>query len=412
MVKQGTPPFHILSINPPGVNPSLLPLSSAAVLTDQPGAIKQADLESPEALAARLKKEATKRNVKGIRLTDPITLGRVSALGEEMANFPDSFYLGVTARLDSQDDCPVRVPSSRSGIKLVEWIHPKGRIASLTQVLKAFSKAGIWNHVRVSTERDRHIVEPVMRFTIANPNIVHSWAVMEPGHSSLVGPLNLIDPFFSTYSRYSPLPGRPFWQYVSDSVHLLQYLVQYGLKKMIRWWVPAGERSLITLGENLAYHFVKPQALSPKRLDDICQMVEAGGSVGSQWVRYNLERAFLIAYVTEMDVVVASSSLKHPRPEYIAVLNQQAGMDLSSYLERGYTSVRPEYRGMGIGTRLLDGLTSRVGDWKVFSLIGEDNIATQKIALRNRTRKVSTFFSRKTGKQMGIWIPEAMLDTP
>ena len=167
-----------------------------------------------------------------------------------------------------------------------------------------------------------------------------------------------------------------------------------------------------TLGENLAYHFVKPQVLLPKRLDEICQMVEASGSVGTQWGRYNLERAFLIAYVTEMDVVVANSSLKNPRPEYIAALNQQAGMDLSSYLERGYTSVRPEYRGMGIGTRLLEGLTSRVGDRKVFSLIGEDNSATQKIALRNRTRKVSTFFSRRTGKQMGIWIPEAMLDAP
>ncbi len=240
----------------------------------------------------------------------------------------------------------------------------------------------------------------------------HSWAVVEPGHSSLVGPLSLIDSFFSTYSRYSPLPGRPFWQYVSDPVQLLQYLIGYGVKKMMRWRVPSGGHAVNTLGENLACHFVKPQAFLPKRLDEICQMVKASGSVGTQWVRYNLERAFLIAYVTEMDVVVANSSLKNPRPEYIAALNQQAGMDLSSYLERGYTSVRPEYRGMGIGTRLLEGLTSRVGDRKVFSLIGEDNSATQKIALRNRTRKVSTFFSRRTGKQMGIWIPEAMLDAP
>jgi len=412
MVKQGIPPFHILSINPPVVNPSLPPLPLSAVLTDQPGTIKQADLESPEALAVLLKKEAVTRNVKGIRLTDPMTPEQVSALGDEMAKFPDSFYLAVTARLDCEGDCPVRAPSAQSGIKLVEWIHPKGRITSLTRVLKAFSKAGSWNHVDLSEERGHDLMEPFMRFAIANPNIVHSWAVVEPGHSSLVGPFSLIDSFFSTYSRYSPLPGRPFWQYVSDPVQLLQYLIEYGVKKVMRWRVPSGEYAMNTLGENLAYHFVKPQALLPKRLDEICQMVEASGSVGTQWVRYNLERAFLIAYVTEMDVVVANSSLKNPRPEYIAALNEQAGMDLSSYLERGYTSVRPEYRGMGIGTRLLEGLTSRVGDRKVFSLIGEDNSATQKIALRNRTRKVSTFFSRRTGKQMGIWIPEAMLDVP
>ena len=34
----------------------------------------------------------------------------------------------------------------------------------------------------------------------------------------------------------------------------------------------------------------------------------------------------------------------------------------------------------------------------------EDNLATQKIALRNRTRKLTTFFSRKTGKQVGVWV--------
>ena len=91
-------------------------------------------------------------------------------------------------------------------------------------------------------------------------------------------------------------------------------------------------------------------------------MVEAGGSVGIQWVRYNLERAFLIAYATEQGVVVANSSLKYPRQEYVEKLKTNSGIDVSNYLERGYTSVRPEYRGLGIGTRLLDGLTRRAGN--------------------------------------------------
>jgi hypothetical protein len=163
----------------------------------------------------------------------------------------------------------------------------------------------------------------------------------------------------------------------------------------------------MTLGENLSYHFVRPGELPPERLDEICRMVEAGGSVKTKYVRHNLQRAFLIGYITEMDVVVANSSLKHPRPQFIAALKDQVGMDLSGYLERGYTSVRPEYRGMKVATRLLKELTSRAGDRKLFSLIDEDNIGAQKIALRNRTCKVSTFISRKTGKQTGLWMPQA-----
>ena len=131
--------------------------------------------------------------------------------------------------------------------------------------------------------------------------------------------------------------------------------------------------------------------------------------MGTKWVRYNLKRAFLIGYALEHDVIVGNSSLKHPRPEYVEAVNRKSGLDLSQYLERGYTSVRPEYRGMGIGTKLLEGLTERIGNRKLFSIIGEDNVATQKIALRNKTTRVATFYSKNLNKEVGVWIPEKML---
>jgi GNAT superfamily N-acetyltransferase len=140
-------------------------------------------------------------------------------------------------------------------------------------------------------------------------------------------------------------------------------------------------------------------------------MVAAGGTVSTTHVRFNLERAHLIGYVQEKGVIVANSSLKNPRPEYIDTVRRQSGLDLTGYVERGYTSVRPEYRGMGIGTKLLEGLTQRAGDRKIFSVIAEDNAATKVIAMRNRTRKVATYFSEKAGKPVGIWMPEWMIDT-
>ena len=164
------------------------------------------------------------------------------------------------------------------------------------------------------------------------------------------------------------------------------------------------------LGNRLTYHYQAPAELPAGYLDEICQMVADGGSVNMKRVRYNLERAFLIAYAVERGVIVGNSSLKNPRPEYIETVNQQSGLDLTHYVECGYTSVRPEYRGMGIGARLLGGLTSRAGQRKVFSVISEDNEGARKMALRNRTRQVAEYYSPRLGKQVGIWIPEQMLD--
>lgn len=168
--------------------------------------------------------------------------------------------------------------------------------------------------------------------------------------------------------------------------------------------------SIYRKGQNIEFYFVKPDELPAGYLDEICRMVEAGGSVGTKWVRYNLERAFLIGYALVKGVIVGNSSLKRPRPEFLEAIKRQSGLDLSHYLERGYTSVRPEYQGLGIGTKLLEGLTSRAGNRKIFSIISEDNVATKKIAIRNRTRQVASYYSERMGKQMEIWMPEWMIE--
>ena len=196
---------------------------------------------------------------------------------------------------------------------------------------------------------------------------------------------------------------------LKDPVYLSAYQQRLGTKTLMQLRMDPADSQVYEIGRQLAYHFAKPDALPEGYLDEICRMVEAGGSVGTQWLRHNLERAFLIAYVEERGVIVGNSSLKHPRREYIEAVSSQTGLDLRDYLERGYTSVRPEYRGFGIGAKLLEGLTERAAGHKIFSIIGEDNIATQKMAIRNQTRRVASFMSQKVGKQVGVWIPEWML---
>jgi len=163
--------------------------------------------------------------------------------------------------------------------------------------------------------------------------------------------------------------------------------------------------------EDFNYHFKKPDEFSPTFLDDIVRLVKAGGSVNEKWVGHNIENAFLIGYVLYRETLAGCSVLKNPRPEYIRVVKEQAGLDLSGFLERGYTSVLPEFRGKGLGSTLLAGLTARIGDRKLYSVIGQDNIGGQKMARNNNTKQVAVYTSQITGKEVGIWIPQWMTDT-
>lgn len=296
----------------------------------------------------------------------------------------------IPSNLSQLDHC--------GGIVQIQW-----RITARIQTMdffKAFSQVGVWNHLLL----DGAGACPENCKAVADqPNIVHSWEIADSGERYCTR-----NP---TYGQARPLSGRPLWQAMKDPVS--RFLMADALTKdrLLRLRIDDDGNRLYTVGENLDYHFVPPDRLPVGYLDEICSMVAAGGTVAATHVRSNLQRAHLIGYVEENGVIVGNSSLKNPRPEYITTVYRQSGLDLKGYVERGYTSVRPEYRGLGIGTRLLEGLTRRAGNRKIFSVISEDNTATQTIAIRNRTRKVATYFSHKAGKPVGIWMPEWMIDT-
>jgi len=348
------------------------------------------------------RKDKRPENVQGGLLSEADSKALHQLHPIEAFSFP-----GLALRLPLTATYPPDIFSDyfEKGVRLILWHPLKDRPKETGKTLFHASGAGIWNHLKIPSPEDAS--DPLVNFAAANPNLVHSWSPCSPKNIFFSDPFPALpDP----YEAIAPMHGTPFWRYLADPVFLLLYLIRYGKKTIERWRVRA-DGTVYTIGEGIAYHFVPPDALPPGYLDIICKMVEAGGSVDTRWVRYNLERAFLIGYAEEEGVIVGNSSLKHPRQEYIKRLSEATGFDLTGYLERGYTSVRPEYRGLGIGTRLLEGLTARVGKKELFAIIGEDNIATQKMAIRNRTRKVGTFFSEKAKKTVGIWVPEWMLDS-
>lgn len=287
------------------------------------------------------------------------------------------------------DQCPAIVQ--------IQW-HLAGPLTDLTP-FRSLSRAGVWNHLIL----DAGAATPANRRTVAlQPNILHSWQSDRADRRQVEPP--------DGYGRVRPLPGRPLWQALSDPVDRFLLIDRLTKDRLVRLRVDEDGERFYALGDALTYRFVPPDRLPPGRLDEICDMVAAGGSVAATHVRQNLQRAFLVGYAEERGCIVGNSSLKHPRDAYIATVRQKSGLDLTGYVERGYTSVRPEYRGLGIGTRLLEGLTARAGERKIFSVIGEDNLATQIIARRNRSKKVATYFSDKAGKPVGIWMPEWMID--
>ncbi|MCK5542770.1 MAG: hypothetical protein KAI40_08745 [Desulfobacterales bacterium] len=293
---------------------------------------------------------------------------------------------------------------------MVQWDSSSKNSKLLKSQLWDVSKQGIWNHINILDDTDKALKNDLLVFISSNPNIAHSYTFSDHHDSYNESSIKKIDPSLQPYSITAPIPGTPLWEMLADPVYLLLYLKKFGKKKMFCTRYDADKNSVFSLGENITFHFKKSDDLPEGFLDEICKMVEAGGSVDTKFVRSNLEKAYLIAYAMENGVIVGNSSLKHPRDEFIKRINSITGLDFNNFVERGYTSVRPEYRALGVGARLLEGLTQRVENYKIFSIIGEDNKATQKIALRNKTRKIVTYFSEKVGKEMGLWMPEHMID--
>jgi hypothetical protein len=147
------------------------------------------------------------------------------------------------------------------------------------------------------------------RAIASQPNIIHSWEKPTP----VIGRCHSNE----TYGQVRPLPGRPLWQTVNDPVSRFLMVDRWTKDQVRRLRVDSDGERLFTVGATLAYHFLPPDRLPDGYLEEICAMVAAGGTVAATHVRFNLQRAHLIGYVQEKGVIVANSSLKNPRPEYI-----------------------------------------------------------------------------------------------
>ena len=153
----------------------------------------------------------------------------------------------------------------------------------------------------------------------------------------------------------------------------------------------------------ITYFFRKPDEIPSAILDQIQVLIEKGGGVGTSYIRENLENALLIGYAMHKDRVVGTSTHKHPKKEYRKKIEAATGLDLSGYLERGYTTVDPDYRGQAIGGRLIRGLIERSKGKKIYVTIRMDNTPPLKMTYKEGMVLAAKLINKRTGHEIGVF---------
>jgi len=341
---------------------------------------------------------------------------------------------------------------SQAGVRLIRWGIETGhrRILKLMnkgtnlkdtlRVLKDASGAGIWNHATVilgfPTESEDEARETI-NFLYRNRDIIHSsiffrfvllnhsYIIKNPDEFGLQSVSQDKNPFSYDYRftcsngmdtetlsrflrrvreyRVEEMYGHPFWFYLRIREYLLLYSARYGLKKVTEWRVDPADLSVNTSANGIQYLFKRPDEVPSEILEKIYDLVESGGEVGVSWVKDNLNQAFLIGYAVLQDRIVGAMVHKKPLEKYVKKIEEKTHLDLKGYLERGYTYVRPEFRGLGVGDRLLKGLVSGSPGKKIYVTIRMDNFPPIQLTLRNNMNLAATYVNERTGHEIGVF---------
>jgi GNAT superfamily N-acetyltransferase len=153
----------------------------------------------------------------------------------------------------------------------------------------------------------------------------------------------------------------------------------------------------------IKYFFERPKDLSDDILRQIELLVREGGAVGTTLIGKNLCNAYLIGYAMDGKRIVGSVILKNPDTEYVKKIESATGLDLDGYLERGYTSVEPSYRGRAIAHALIEGLVRRAPGQKIYVTIRMDNVPALKLTHDQKMQLAAIFTYGRTGHKIGVF---------
>jgi GNAT superfamily N-acetyltransferase len=288
-----------------------------------------------------------------------------------------------------------------SGVSAVRWLAEREtETQMLAAILRSAAKAGLWSQVDLAANAGPDLAT----WCAANPNLAHSVVQARPHASGFSGPPPAPPASEPKVGTLEPMPGRPVWRWLEQEAHLALYVRRHGVRQT-RTYRVRDDGSVYSLGQGVEYHFVHYPDLGEWHLQSILDLITSAGKVKPDWLRHNIERSFLVAYALEEGVMIATETLKHPRPEYIQKVRERTGLDFTKYLERGYIVVRPEYRGLGVGDYLVKGCLARAEGYKTFLTISAENETAKKMTYRHGTRFFLRYYSEEMGKEIELWTP-------
>lgn len=295
-----------------------------------------------------------------------------------------------------------------AGVAVAGWtIGRDAELKNLHQALRMGSKAGMWNKVQLTAGVD----SAVAAWCAANPNLAHSVIAKGQAGPGFSGPPPEPWPDEPMVGTLPPMPGRPFWRWLDQEPHLVLHVRHHGVRQTRTCRLRA-DNTAYRLAKEVEYHFVHYPDLNEWHIRNILELITFAGKVKPDWLKYNLERSYLVAYAVQEGVMVATETLKHPRPEYIRKVRERTGLDFTKHLERGYIVVRPDYRGLGIGDQLIKGCLARAPGYKTFLAIGAENKVAQQLTARHGSRFLTRYYSEEMGKEIEIWTPQDQDDLP
>lgn len=159
----------------------------------------------------------------------------------------------------------------------------------------------------------------------------------------------------------------------------------------------------------IKYFFKKPHLIPPETFNQIKNLIIKEGGVGKVYIDDNLRDAYLVGYACDGDRVIGTVTHKIQKEDYRKKLEAATGLDLSGYIERGYTAVEPQYRKLDIADALIKGLIERSKRKKIYVTIRLDNVPPLKLAYKNGMAMVAKYVHHKTGNELGLFINQRAL---
>lgn len=154
----------------------------------------------------------------------------------------------------------------------------------------------------------------------------------------------------------------------------------------------------------IQYIYQSPREVPAEMMEAIGALVRECQAVGTSFLKDNLQNAFLIGYALAQGQLVGTSTHKVPKAFYRKRIEEKTGLDLEGFLERGYTAVREEYRGQGIGGNLIRGLIEHSEGKRVYVTIRMNNVPALRMTHKEGMVLAARFLNEGTGHTIGVFV--------